>query len=132
MSVTKQKLEEIFKVYEDKKNHNPNTIKTTQIGPLFIIQQNQSDLQDYFHPKRKQLSFKKKQILKRLDFSLYRNSYKSVFNSQTNSLTLITNNNYSKHFLFLMKVKDLGFRRQWIHQVRRSEKNNASFRLASE
>jgi hypothetical protein len=29
MSVTKEKLEEIFKVYEDKKNNNANTIKTT-------------------------------------------------------------------------------------------------------
>lgn len=29
MNVTKEKLEEIFKVYEDKKNSNPNTIKTT-------------------------------------------------------------------------------------------------------
>jgi hypothetical protein len=32
MSVTKEKLEEIFKVYEDKKNNTPNTIKTSEIG----------------------------------------------------------------------------------------------------
>ncbi len=29
MSVTKEKLEEIFKVYEDKRNNNPGTIKTS-------------------------------------------------------------------------------------------------------
>jgi hypothetical protein len=32
MSVTKEKFEEIFKVYEDKKNNNANTIKTSEIG----------------------------------------------------------------------------------------------------
>lgn len=30
--VTKEKLEQIFKVYEDRKNNNPNTIRTSEVG----------------------------------------------------------------------------------------------------
>lgn len=37
MNVTKEKLEEIFKVYEDKKNNTPNTIKTTELGTCLTI-----------------------------------------------------------------------------------------------
>jgi hypothetical protein len=37
MSVTKEKLEEIFKVYEDKKSVNASTIKTSEVGTYHPI-----------------------------------------------------------------------------------------------
>ena len=53
MSVTKEKLEEIFKVYEDKKNSNPHTIKTNEICKDVITQQSSFDQRDYFPQRRK-------------------------------------------------------------------------------
>jgi hypothetical protein len=52
MNVTREKLEEIFKVYEDKKNNNPNTIKTSEMGMHSLIQQNSSGQLGCFHQRR--------------------------------------------------------------------------------
>jgi hypothetical protein len=62
MNVTKEKLEEIFKVYEDKKNNNPNTIKTSEIGTHVTTQQNLSDPPDCSQPNRKSCSLKRGSI----------------------------------------------------------------------
>lgn len=59
MNVTKEKLEEIFKVYEDKKSNNPNTIKTADVGTCPLTQPNSSGLPVSSPLRRKSSNWRK-------------------------------------------------------------------------